>query len=209
MLSISTLTERLRGLNAGTGGVYATSDLAVLLDRSHPSRLTEATRLLIREGVLLRVRRGLYVDRLHGYRQEIVGLRWVAPSYLSTETALDRHGLCETGILALTYVTTRLISRREDAVRTLEGHRFIYRHLAGHMFLGYEPQDGILLARPEKAVLDFLFFVYKKQRSVISPADIDFSGLDSSRYLRFLAVYRQAGFKDYALRWLHGRRQPQ
>lgn len=98
MLRVSALAERLRGLNAASGGVYSTADLGVLLDRSHPSRLTEAIRGLVREGILLRVRRDLYADRLSGYRPEIVGQRWLSPSYLSMETALDRHNglyLCD------------------------------------------------------------------------------------------------------------------
>ncbi len=124
------------------------------------------------------------MDRLNGYRPEIVGQRWVTPSYLSTETALDRHRLCETGIVVYTYVTTRLIARREHATKALEGHQFVYRHLASHLFCGYQPEDGVLLAEPEKAVLDFLYFTYKKQRSVLSPEDIDFARLRPERYRR-------------------------
>jgi hypothetical protein len=205
MLSISVLAERLRSLNAASGGVYSTGDLGVLLDRSHPSRLTEAIRGLVRGGVLLRVRRGLYLDRLNGYRPEIAGQRWLSPAYLSTEAALDHHRLCETGITVYTYVTTRLIARHKDASKTLDGHRFVYRHVAAHLFFGYQSEDGILLAHPEKAVLDFLYFIYKKQQSVLSPQDIDFAQLKSERYWRYLRAYRQAGFKGFALSWLGDR----
>ncbi|MBI4481467.1 MAG: hypothetical protein HY652_01120 [Acidobacteria bacterium] len=142
------------------------------------------------------------MDRLNGYRPEIVGQRWVSPSYLSAETALDRHRLCETGITVYTYVTTRLIARREHATKTLEGHRFVYRHLAPHLFFGQQAKDGVLLADPEKAVLDFLYFLYKKQRSVLSPEDIDFAQLKPGRYERYLKAYRQPGFREFALRWL-------
>jgi hypothetical protein len=205
MLRVSALAERLRGLNAASGGVYSTADLGVLLDRSHPSRLTEAIRGLVREGILLRVRRGLYADRLSGYQPQIVGQRWLSPSYLSMETALDRHRLCETGITVYTYVTTRLIARRQDASRTLEGHRFVYRHVAAHLFFGYQSRDGILLADPEKAVLDFLYFIYKKQGSVLAPDDIDFARLSPQRFQRYLRAYRQTGFKEFALSWLRDR----
>ena len=204
MLCIPAVIERLRGLNGASGGVYSASDLFVLLERSHPSRLTEAVRILIRDRVLVRVRRGLYVDRLNGYRPEIVGQRWLSPSYLSTETALDRHGLCGTGIVVLTYVTTRLLARPEQAARTLEGRKFVYRHLAPHLFFGYQALEGISMAEPEKAVLDFLYFTYKKQRSVVSPNDIDFTRIRPRRYRQHLRAFRQPGFRDFALRWLRG-----
>jgi len=77
--------------------------------------------------------------------------------------------------------------------------------LAPHIFFGYRTQDGILLADPEKAVLDFLYFIYKKQRSVLSGEDIDFTPLDTERFRRHLKAYRQAGFKKFALSWLHAR----
>jgi predicted transcriptional regulator of viral defense system len=186
--------------------VYATSDLAVILEQPYPSRLTEMVRRLVREGVLTRLRRGLYVDQLYGYRPDIAGCRWVAPSYLSTETALDRHGLCQTGILAFTYVTIRLLGRREKAVRFADGHRFVYRHLARHLFFGYRPEAGLLVADPEKAVLDFLYFHYKGQLSVVAPQDIDFHKLHAPRYRRYVKAYRQAGFSKFAMQWLAERR---
>jgi hypothetical protein len=206
MLPVATLEGRLRAIHAESGGVYSTADLGVLAERLAPARLTEAIRFLVREGVLLRVRRGLYADRLHGYRPETAGQRWLAPSYLSAESALDRHGLCQTGILASTYVTTRLLASRERAVRRLEGRRFVYRHVAAHLFFGYQPEDGLLVAEPEKAVLDFLYFVYKKQRSAIAPQDIDFGRLNAARYRAYVKAYRQAGFAAYALGWLRAER---
>lgn len=55
--------------------------------------------------------------------------------------------------------------------------------MAAHLFFGYRCRDGILLADPEKAVLDFLYFIYKKQGwSVLTPDDIDFARLSPQRY---------------------------
>ena len=198
---------RIMDTSRANGGVYSTADLAVLLDRAEPSRVTDAIRALIRDGLLLKVRRGLYVDRLNGYRPEIVGQRWLAPSYLSAETALDRHGLCATGIAAYTYVTPRLIPHKKLATRTFDGYRFIYRHLARHLFFGFQCEEGVFLAEPEKAVLDFLYFTFKKQQSAIAPEDIDLSRLNAATYRRYLRAYRQRGFPAYALSFLEKRRK--
>lgn len=206
MLSLRT-AERLRLISQSNGGVYSTADLAVLLNRAEPARVTDAIRVLLRDGALLKIRRGLYVDRLNGYRAEIVGQRWLAPSYLSTETALHRHGLCTTGIAAYTYVTTRLIPHKNLARRAFDGHLFVYRHLARHLFFGYRSEDGVLLAEPEKAVLDFLYFTFKKQRSAIAPDDIDFTRLNLTVYRRYLRSYRQRGFQACALRFAETRRK--
>lgn len=198
---------RIRDASRTNGGVYSTADLAVLLDRAKPSRVTDAIRRLSQDGLLLKVRRGLYADRLNGYRPEIVGQRWLAPSYLSAETALDRHGLCETGIAIYTYVTPRLIPHKKLATRTFDGHRFVYRHLAKHLFFGFRSEDGVFLAEPEKAVLDFLYFTFKKQRSAIAPEDLDFSRLNVGTYRCYLRAYRQRGFHACALSFLEKRRK--
>ncbi len=198
MLYIRETLDRLRQQHAATGGVYSTADLAVLLERPHPSRLTEGVRSLLRAGVLARLRRGLYVDRLYGYRPEVLGQRWLTPSYLSCETALDSHGLTATGILDYTYVTPRLIPAREHAVRVLDGRRFVYRHVAAHLFFGFSSPEGARTADAEKAALDFLYFTYKGQRSVLAPEDVDFRALDPARWRRYLAHYGQPGFADYA-----------
>lgn len=202
MLLISALVAGLRNLNAPSGGVYSTSDLSVLLEQSHPVLLNKSIHMLIRDGVLQRVRRGLYVDRLHGHRAEILGQRWLSPSYLSTEAALSRYQLCDTGILAHTYVTKRLLPKHETARRILEGQQFIYRHVVPHLFFGYRVEEGLWLAEPEKAVLDFLYFTYKKQRSALSPDDVDFRRLNQAKFRKWLRAYRQRGFESFALRWL-------
>ncbi len=194
--------ERLRQQHAATGGVYSSADLAVLLQRPHPARLTEAVGSLLRDGVLARLRRGLYVDRVHGYRPEAAGQRLLPPSCLSCESALDRHGLTATGILDYTYITPRLIPARSQAVRLFDGRRFVYRHVAGHLFFGSAFHDGVKIADPEKATLDFLYFTYKGQRSVLAPEDVDFRLLDARRYRGYLAAYRQPGFASYALGWM-------
>ncbi len=202
-----TILDRLRQHNGATSGVYSTADLAVLLERPHPSRLTEGVRSLLRAGVLARVRRGLYLDRLNGYRPEVLGQRWLAPSCLSCETALDRHGLAATGILDYTYVTPRLIPARDRAVRVLDGRRFVYRHLAAHLFFGIRTLEGARVADPEKAALDFLYFTYKGQRSVLAPDDLDFRMLDVRRYEHYLGQYRQPGFARYAQHFVAKKRR--
>ncbi len=206
MLSLN-IVERLRAISQANGGVYSTADLAVLLDRAEPARVTEAIRALLRDGLLLKVRRGLYVDRLNGYRPEVVGQRWLAPTYLSAETGLDKLGLCATGIAAYTYVTPRLIPHKNLARRAFDGHLFVYRHLAKHLFFGYRSEGGVLLAEPEKAVLDFLYFIFKKHRSAIAPEDIDYTRLNLAVYRRYLRAFRQRGFQAYALSFAETRRK--
>jgi hypothetical protein len=194
---------RLKETTPQCGGVYSTADLSVLLD-AKPPRLARAIAALCGAGLLKKVRRGLYADMLNGYRPEIVGQRWLGPCYLSTESALSHYGLCHTAISAYTFVTPRLIPSAESAKRTFDGHSFIYRHLSRHLYFGYRCQEGVALALPEKAAVDFLYFSRKKPRSAMAPEDIDFSRLDEAVFRRFLRAYRQRGFRACALSFLEG-----
>lgn len=192
--SIASTLSTLRGENAG---VYSAADLGVLLHSDKAQLATQRINWLINEGWIERVRNGLYVDRHHGYSPEIVGQRWLSPSYLTAEKALERHGLIHTGVLAFTYCTTRTIFRKEEADRIFGEHRFIYRHMAKHLYFGFESKDGVLCAYPEKAAIDFLYFYFKGSAMSLAVEDIDWDNVPKKPFIESLKQYRQKNF----IRW--------
>jgi predicted transcriptional regulator of viral defense system len=78
------------------------------------------------------------------------------PSYVSLETALSIYGLIPETVHSVTSVATRKTRRVESPIGS-----FSYRSFRPDLFFGYVRCDGrrhpYLIARPEKAVLDFLY----------------------------------------------------
>lgn len=113
------------------------------------------------KGVLLPVRRGLYVLG-PDYRDGPISLPLVAnvlygPSCVSLEYALSWHGLIPEGVFGVTSVT----ARRSRVVSTPLG-RFSYAHLPPRAYgVGIRMEQGpggvsFLMASPEKALCDLI-----------------------------------------------------
>ncbi|MEK7375886.1 MAG: hypothetical protein AABZ57_01785 [Candidatus Margulisiibacteriota bacterium] len=84
--------------------------------------------------------------------------RLYAPSYISFEYAMARYGLIPESVYAVTSATTRIT--REFVVNNKS---FEYARIKKQAYRGYraEKVDGatILIAEPEKAFVDYFYFV--------------------------------------------------
>lgn len=111
-----------------------------------------------KQGLFLRLKRGLYAlpDALPS-EGEIANLLY-RPSYLSFEYALAVYHVLPEMVYAITSATTK-------PTRTFiaADKRFVYLTIKQEAFTGYIPtaRDGrtILLAEPEKAFVDYFYFV--------------------------------------------------
>lgn len=139
---------------------YEEFDYQTLLDAlegySHPrDKITS----LLRKGVIIRVKKGLYVFgddyRRKPYSRELLANLIYGPSYLSLEYALHYHGLIPERVEAMTSVTCG----RSRTFATPVG-LFVYRMIPMDAFRTgmdrMELEDGrsFLIAVPEKALTD-------------------------------------------------------
>lgn len=127
-----------------------------LKDLSSPR--DKITRLL-REGVVIRVKKGLYVFgdkyRRYPYSMELLANLVYGPSYVSLDYALAYHGLIPERVEALTSVTPSRSRRFSTPVGL-----FIYRQIPAWAYeVGMVRVEGdhnlaFLIASPEKALAD-------------------------------------------------------
>jgi len=114
-----------------------------------------------KKGLVIKLRRGLYIlneaDRQITPSRQFLANQLYQPSYVSTEYALYYHDLIPERVADLTSVTPRKSNAFENHLG-----RFIYQHVKIKSFTGYrmikdENNLNILVAVPEKALLDFLY----------------------------------------------------
>ena len=111
----------------------------------------------VKSGKLIKLRSNVFLlpPRQAGVQvfPSAVAARLLSPSYLSTHTALQYHGLIPEAVFAFTSVT----SKRANTFTNVLG-KFVYQHIRKDLFWGYSAivQDGqtAFMAEPEKAVLD-------------------------------------------------------
>jgi predicted transcriptional regulator of viral defense system len=114
----------------------------------------------VNKGLLIRLRKNWYtfpenlqMAGIHYY----LARRIYQPSYISLETALAYYGLIPEAVREITCVTSQKTQRFENPFGI-----FDYRSLKPELFFGYQSiqQDekrSILMAEPEKALLDLLY----------------------------------------------------
>ena len=125
--------------------------------RSYSQPLFKIHRLE-KEGVLIRLKRGLYCVNADSVRS-LANLGAVAnnlydgASYVSMESALSHYGLIPERVMG----TTSVVTGRSIRFETPLGW-FSYRRIPEDLFgIGVRSVDGYLIASPEKALCDYLF----------------------------------------------------
>jgi predicted transcriptional regulator of viral defense system len=117
------------------------------------------------DDLFLKVRNGLYALRIDQPRDEAIANRLYAPSYISFEYALSHYGIIPESAYTITSVTTRIT--REFVVNNKS---FTYSHIKKSAYRGYRTEKigdmTVLMAEPEKALVDYLYFVSLKRKTL-------------------------------------------
>lgn len=118
------------------------------------------------KGLLIPLKRGVYIlnknDRKIFPSRFFFANQLMWPSYISLESALSYYGLIPEAVADITSIT----SKKTNCFKNSLGE-FIYQHLKPEVFKGYhsfkdEAGMEVLIAEPEKAVVDFLYLNLNK-----------------------------------------------
>lgn len=171
--AVNRLTERFFVTSAAT---FAPSDVAVAIPGTQHS-LNGLIKRAAAEGDIIRIRRGLYCLAPQ-FRKKPVNTFAVAqqvygPSYVSLETALSYHGWIMEGVFTCACICLK--NGRE--FRTPSGVFKYTRVPQETLYTGVERcvdahGNAFLMARPEKALADYVY-VHKKEWEGIGQAAAD------------------------------------
>lgn len=139
-----------------------------------------------KRGLLVKLRRGLYAAADSPPPEPVIANQLYAPSYLSFDWALSYHHLIPETVYVLTSATSR-----QTRTLTALGQTFEYHRLKPSVFSGYEPvkmgSDTVLIATPEKAFVDTLYFVALKRRAL--PDRLNLRGLQWRRVEAYARLF--------------------
>ena len=117
------------------------------------------------DDIFLKIRNGLYALRAEMPEEEAIANRLYAPSYISFEYALCRYGIIPESVYTTTSATTRIT--REFIV---SNKSFSYSRIKKQAYRGYRTEKiggiTVLIAEPEKALVDYLYFVDLKLKTI-------------------------------------------
>lgn len=139
-----------------------------------------------RRGLFLRLKQGLYGLRRHLPPEEEIANRLYRPSYLSFEYALAKHAILPEMVYTITSVTTKPTRTFAVGEKT-----FAYLKIKRAAYAGYTPVKvggrTVLLAEPEKALVDYLYFVALGKKSLSDRLNI--SPLNKQKIREYAAAY--------------------
>ncbi len=117
----------------------------------------------VKKGEIIRLKAGLFTLLDNLPHEFILANRMIIPSYISLDSALSFHKIIPESVYGITSVTTK--ATKEFVVNNLS---FTFNKIKKEAFSGYELYDTgsgtAYIATPEKAMADFLYFVYLGKR---------------------------------------------
>lgn len=142
---------------------------------------------------LIRLKNNLYALKMKVPNEEVIANALYKPSYLSLEYVLSRYGIIPESTYSITSITTR--STIDFFVM---GKEFLYRKIKKEAYTGYMPEkiDGktVFIADPEKALIDYLYFVSLGRKTLNSRIDI--SRLSKKKALAYVKLYKRKNLKE-------------
>lgn len=148
-----------------------------------------------RHGVFWQLKRGSYALREPPVPPWLIANKLYAPSYISLDSALSYYAVIPETIYTVTSVTTR-ITREFEACET----HFVYRTIKPSAYGGYQPLsiDGqtVLVAEPEKALADTLYFVHLGKKELNER--ISWRRINTTRLKKYLKQFGRKNFTDWS-----------
>ncbi len=138
---------------------------------------------LLDNNILLRLERDKYLIK----DKEVDSFRLAnllySPSYISFETALNFYGILSQFPHELSSATLK-----KAIGKKVRGQQYSYNHLKPDLFFGFVKHQGILIADPEKALLDQIYLAQKGWKK-INLEEYDFSSIRKGRLKEYYSLF--------------------
>jgi predicted transcriptional regulator of viral defense system len=138
--------------------LFSFTDILQLTEEDKSKVYVELSRL-VKSGIIDRIAKNWYENPFSPPSKEEIAMILRYPSYLSMEYALSKQDILSQTVYTLTLVTTKLpyIYKTNRAI-------YEYHQIKRNLFWGYKKEGNVLLAEPEKALLDLIYIRYAKRR---------------------------------------------
>lgn len=159
----------------------------------------------LKSGLFLKLRNNYYMLKDSHPPLYAIANKLYQPSYVSLESTLSQYGIIPETVYSITSVTTK--PTRE--FKTPQGV-FSYQRIKKSVFADYSPVsiDGhvVLLAEPEKALADYLYFVDLKKISLNDRLNL--KNIRKEKLLQCINAFKREGLKRLVKEIYAQQRQP-
>jgi predicted transcriptional regulator of viral defense system len=174
MKSIDTVNTLMRINKA----FFTPADFSKILKLKRESLKKNLGRL-VKKRLIKRLGRGIYVLASKGIDSKKIASQLYAPyAYISFESALSTYGILNQIPYAVTMATWKA-----PKARPLFESEVVLRKIRKDLFFGYVLKDNVLLAEPEKALLDTLY-LKSKGLAVLNEEELNLGDISKAKFLK-------------------------
>lgn len=155
-LSQTGIIQKLKNMNLG---LFSITDFKKIFSISKDNTAYKMIARLAKKGIIKKLIKGKYFFVLISTDDFQVANFIYPSSYISLESALSFYSILAQFPQQITSITVKK-TRSLDALNK----EFTYFHIKPVLFFGYEKRGDFLIASPEKALLDYLYFASKGLR---------------------------------------------
>lgn len=146
-----------------------------------------------KKGLFSRLKKGLYMLKTDPAGETEIANRLYQPSYLSFEYALAHYNLLPEMPYGVTSATTK--PTRNFIINSTN---FNYLTIKKEAYIGYLLKDGRLIAEPEKAAADYLYFVALGKKRLNERLNL--TKLDQKKLLKYCRLFNRQKLEALCLR---------
>lgn len=140
-------------------------------------------------GIFIKLRNGAYLIKDSYVPPFFIANKLYEPSYISLNTALSHYDIIPEVVYATTSVTTK-ISREFNTPKGA----FVYQRIKKPAFTGYSlkiiDKENVLIADPEKALADYLYFVDLKKISLNDRLEL--RNINKTELIKFVRLFKRS-----------------
>lgn len=183
--------EAVRILKKSGKKIFTLSEIKNLLAIEKDNTVYKKVEVLIKDGILKRIIKGVYYFTFYPPSDFELANSIYQPSYISLSSALNFYGILVQVPYKITSVTPKLTRENNVNEKT-----FKYSHISKEYFWGYQKIEGFLIAEPEKALLDALFFM-SLGRIVISYDELLLDRIDYEKFSEMTRKIKNPNFHRF------------
>lgn len=136
--------------------------------------------------ILEKLIKGKYLFTLKNIDDFTIANFLYQPSYISMQSALSFYNI----MTGFSYQITSISIKKTKKI-TINEKDFVYSKISPNLYWGFEKKEDFLIARPEKALLDYIYFASKGLAS-LDWDDIGIETLDKNLLLEWSLKYNKA-----------------
>ena len=163
--------------------LFSINDAKKVFNIEKDNTLYKLLQRLEKKDIIKRIENGKYLFSFIEVSDFEIANFLTSPSYISLESALSFYGIMS----QFPYTITSITSKKSKRV-IYEDKEYEFIHMESKYLYGFFKKNNFLIASPEKALIDELYFVAKKLR-IISLEELDLTNINKKHLKSIVKKY--------------------